>query len=102
VTPDQFEQLIERQTELIAALDAGDADTILSASMALADTLQIVRADNNGCNPKHLEQGLKLADAARIRVNYLTAWNRQKIDRLGQLRGQAVGGLYSKPSVLGL
>lgn len=101
MTLDRFEQLIERQTELIAALDARDADSILAASAALSEAVDLLRADNKASNPAYLDHGLKLADAARIRVNYLTVWNRQKIDRLAQLRGQATGTTYTKPRVLG-
>jgi hypothetical protein len=97
VTSNDFEHLIERQTELIAALDAGDADAIIAVSANMAAILRTIRDDAAKCNPKHIEQGLKLAEAARIRVNYLTAWNRQKIDRLAQLRGQATGTTYAKP-----
>jgi hypothetical protein len=100
VNADGFDRLIVRQTELIAALDAGDPDAILAASAAMADAVEAVRG---GQAPRlgHLDHGLKLADAARIRVNYLTAWNRQKIDRLAHLRGQSTDTVYAKPRFYG-
>jgi hypothetical protein len=38
---------------------------------------------------------MKQAEAARIRVKYLRAWNRQKIDRLAELRGQKSSIIYT-------
>lgn len=99
MTAGVFDQLTARQTELIAALDAGDPDAILAASAALANVLDAVRG-GAAINREYLDHGLKLADAARIRVNYLSACNRQKIDRLAQLRGQPVDIVYTKPRFL--
>jgi hypothetical protein len=89
--------VIDCQTRLIAALDARDADTILSASAALTQAVEILRVSPAAPNSDQLTLGLKQADAARIRVKYLTAWNRQKIDRLAELRGQFSGNIYAKP-----
>lgn len=100
MTADDFDRLIVRQTELIAALDVGDPDAILAASSALADAVEAVRG-GRAPNRDHLDHGMKLADAARIRVNFLTAWNRQKLDRLAVLRGQAADIVYAKPRIYG-
>lgn len=100
MTPGRFEILITRQTELIAALDAGDPDAILAASEAMASAVEAARGER-ASHRDHLDHGLKLADAARIRVKYLTAWNSQKIDRLAQLRGESIGTIYAKPRTLG-
>ncbi len=89
--------VIDCQTRLIAALDARDADAILSASAALAQAVEILRVSPATPNSDQLTLGLKQADAARVRVKYLTAWNRQKIDRLAELRGQFSGNIYPKP-----
>lgn len=94
-----IENILDFQAQLIGALDAGDADAILSVSAALANALEKLRADDGTVAPQSLELGLKQAEAARIRVKYLTAWNRQKIDRLGELRGQSTGNIYAKPHV---
>jgi NADPH:quinone reductase-like Zn-dependent oxidoreductase len=89
-----LDALIDCQAKLIAALDAQDADAILSASEGLAAAVATVRTD---CGKVPLEQvthGLKQAEAASIRVKYLTAWNRQKIDRLAEFRGHATANIY--------
>jgi hypothetical protein len=88
--------VIARQTDLIAALDAFDADAVLAASRALADVLAVLPQDEDATvDPEQLAYGLKQAEAARIRVKYLTAWNRQKIDRLAELRGQSSPHTYT-------
>lgn len=89
--------VIDCQARLIAALDARDADAILSASAALAQAVDILRPSSTSPDLDQLELGLKQAEAARIRVKYLTAWNRQKIDRLAELRGQLSGNIYTNP-----
>lgn len=88
--------VIDCQTRLIAALDARDADTILSATAALERSVQALRHQPNPVADERLAYGLKQAEAARIRVKYLTAWNRQKIDRLAECRGQASSATYAK------
>jgi hypothetical protein len=92
-----LEAILECQTRLIAALDAGDTDGIHSASVDLSAATQELRRHSGNVDRQSLELGLKQAEAARIRVKYLTAWNRQKIDRLAELRGQSTGNIYAKP-----
>jgi hypothetical protein len=87
--------IIARQTDLIAALDAFDADAVLVASRALAEVLAVLPQDEEPVDPEKLAYGMKQAEAARIRVKYLTAWNRQKIDRLAELRGQSSPHTYT-------
>jgi hypothetical protein len=87
--------IIARQTDLIAALDAFDADAVLVASRALAEVLAVLPQDEEAVDPGKLAYGMKQAEAARIRVKYLTAWNRQKIDRLAELRGQSSPHTYT-------
>ena len=89
-----IDRIIARQTDLIAALDAFDADAILVASRALAEVLAVIPQDKEPVDPEQLAYGMKQAEAARIRVKYLTAWNRQKIDRLAELRGQSSPHTY--------
>jgi MoxR-like ATPase len=86
--------IITRQADLIAALDAFDADAVVAASLALADALAALPGDDRPADPDQLAYGMKQAEAARIRVKYLTAWNRQKIDRLAEIRGQASPNTY--------
>ena len=87
--------LIARQTDLIAALDAFDSDAVVAASRALADVLAVLPDDKEPASPAQIAFGLKQAEAARIRVKYLTAWNRQKIDRLAEIRGQSSSATYT-------
>ncbi len=91
-----IENLIDCQTTLIAALDARDADAILSASHALQSAVDALRQSPIASDAGMLALGLKQTEAARIRVKYLTAWNRQKIDQLADLRGQSSGHIYTK------
>lgn len=91
-----IEAIVERQAELIAALDAGDADAIVAASKTLSATLGAFRAHTAIVDPARAEYALKQAHAASIRVNYLSHWTRQKIDRLAEHRGQKPGLTYTK------
>jgi hypothetical protein len=93
-----IEGVIDCQTRIIAALDAQDADAILSATVALEHAVEALRHQPNPVAPERLAHGLKQAEAARIRVKYLTAWNRQKIDRLAECRGQTSSITYAKAS----
>lgn len=92
-----IDQVIDCQTRLIAALDAREADAILAATDALADAVKALRLSAKTPAREKLSHGLKQSEAARIRVKHLTAWNRQKIDRLGEIRGQSNGNIYAKP-----
>ena len=87
---------LDCQAMLIAALDAGDVDAIEAASASLSAAAKELRGHRGGVDRSLLELGLKQADAARIRVNYLTAWNRQKIDRLAEYRGQSSPHIYAR------
>lgn len=100
MTAEAFDTVLRRQAELIAALDARDADEILAASNALSGAVELLRASRARVEKAGIDYGLKQSDAARIRVKYLTAWNRQKIDRLAELRGQMSLTTYAKPTVL--
>ncbi len=92
-----FQAVLDCQARLIAALDASDADAIQSASAALLAAMEELRLHRGGIDRSLLELGLKQTEAARIRVKYLTAWNRQKIDRLAELRGQSSSNIYANP-----
>lgn len=91
-----IDTVIDYQAQLIAALDAQDADAILSASAALERAIGTLRQQQNRVAGEKLAYGLKQVEAARIRVKYLTAWNRQKIDRLAECRGQTSSITYTK------
>lgn len=91
-----MQAVIDCQAQLITALDSQDADAILSASYALADAVERLRHSPALSVGDTLAFGLKQSEAARIRVKYLTAWNRQKIDRLAEVRGQISSATYVK------
>jgi predicted ATPase len=85
-----IEVLIERQTALIAALDSGDISAIEFATQDLASAVETVRAQDAWHDRSaldHLNYAMKQTHAARIRVNYLSEWTRQKIDQFAELRG---------------
>ncbi|MBL0925932.1 MAG: hypothetical protein IBJ12_15885 [Sphingomonadaceae bacterium] len=90
-----LDALLDCQAKLTAALDAQNADEILSASDALAVAVAAVRTTDGTVLPEQLAHGLQQAEAAGIRVKYLTAWNRQKIDRLAGFRGQSSSDTYA-------
>lgn len=90
-----IDSLIACQNDLIAALDARDADAVVASTHALAAAVEELSANDFVVNQELLVHGMKQAEAARIRVKYLTAWNRQKIDRLAELRGQKSAIIYT-------
>lgn len=90
-----IDSLIACQNDLIAALDARDADAVVASTHALAAAVDALSLDNIMVDQEQLAHGIKQAEAARIRVKYLRAWNRQKIDRLAELRGQKSSIIYT-------
>ncbi|WP_373474641.1 hypothetical protein [Sphingorhabdus sp.] len=92
-----MDAVLQQQAELIAALDMQDADAIMAASSALSTAIEKLRLQKQVPAQSQLSHGLKQAEAARIRVKYLTAWNRQKIDRLAECRGLASSAIYVMP-----
>lgn len=90
-----IDNLIACQNDLIAALDARDADAVVAATHALAAAVDALSANDVMVDQELLAHGMKQAEAARIRVKYLTAWNRQKIDQLAELRGQKSAIIYT-------
>jgi hypothetical protein len=83
-----LEKVIARQDELIGALDARDAAAIEAASLELADALRTLGAEGAvyGVEARRVEHALRQCQAARIRVNVLSDWTRQRIDRLTEVR----------------
>ena len=83
-----LDQVIARQEELIKALDGRDASAIEAATVELADALRALGAEGAvyGVAPKRLDHALRQTQAARIRVNVMSDWTRQRIDRLSEIR----------------
>lgn len=97
---ESLEQVIDRQGQLIDALDARDAEAIEAASLELAEALRVLGAEGAVYDvaPQRIDHALRQAQAARIRANILADWTRQRIDRLSEIRsGSAV--TYSKKGV---
>jgi hypothetical protein len=92
-----MDAVLQCQSDLIAALDSQDADAILTASGALSVAIEKLKQVRHAPAKEQVSYGLKQAEAARTRVKYLTAWNRQKIDRLAEYRGQASSAVYVMP-----
>lgn len=96
-----IDALIKCQDALIAALDARDAELIESATAALAAVIQTVKAQDvwrtatDGRDK--IDHAIRQSDAARIRVNYMADWTRQRIDQLNELRRGTPSMTYSMP-----
>jgi hypothetical protein len=90
--------VISCQEALLDALDARDVCAIESVSAALAKALAEARnADSwsdSGTLRQKVDHASKQATAARIRVNCLSQWTRQRIDRLNELRGAKLCDSY--------
>lgn len=90
MTDGAVKHLIACQAALIEALDAQDVHAIEAATTELAeavDALRRVAAAGGDEEAAQIDYALRQSQAARIRVNCLSQWNSQKIDRLQQIRG---------------
>ncbi len=82
--------LIDAQNALITALDSGDVAAIETATRHMAHAVEGVRTQDAWHDPDSIDDlnhAMKQTQAARIRVNYLSDWTRQKIDRFSEIRG---------------
>ena len=80
--------VIECQEKLIAAIDRCDAAAIEAATTELSSALSVLReqgAVRDG-DRERVEHAMKQAEASRVRVNVLSHWTRQRIDRLEEIR----------------
>ena len=95
-----LEHVIDCQQRLIEALDARDAAALEDATLELANALGALNA--NGAvydvEPTRLGFAMKQAQAARIRVNVLSDWTRQRIDRLAEVRS-GPSATYGKKTI---
>lgn len=84
-------QLTEASEGLIRALDKGSADAVEQAtqrfSKALAEVQSIGGWRGSPEVIEKLQYAMKLADAARARVNYLTDINRRRFEALCKAAG---------------
>lgn len=99
MTASAIELLIDAQSDLIAALDSGNVAAIENSTQAMAAAVKKVRAQDawrDTADLPKLDYAMKQSQAARMRINYLSDWTRQKIDRLFEIRG---GARASKPQL---
>ena len=91
--PTVLDQLIASETALIEALDGDDVAVLETAMTDFRDTLDLLKSKGAWhATPEtvaQLTRALALADAARVRVNYLTDRTRRRIDLLGEAAGVA-------------
>ena len=93
-------RMIERQHQLLAALDSRDVAALETAVAALAEAVAAAKVPDAWIDDGELREKLGTAlrqnDAARTRVNILTDWTRQRTARLAELRGQSAPLTYGK------
>jgi hypothetical protein len=98
VTAVGIELMIARQDDLVRAMDARDLDGIEKATRALAQCVEqfgsVSGVRDTGHERAQVEHALKQSNALKMRVNTLTGWTRQRIDRLAELRGQPAPNAY--------
>ncbi len=95
---DILDRVTECQASLIDALDSQDVDAIEKSTGDLAAMLDEIsslrpfppKTDDNA----RLDYAIRQSNAASMRVNYLSSWTRQRIDRLAELRGGNLAGKH--------
>lgn len=99
MTADAIEQLIASQDALMQAIDARDVDAMnLAAQGVRAATASVAAQDvwhSRSDSRARVELAMRQSDALKIRVNTLTAWTRQRLDRLAELRGSSIAPIYN-------
>jgi hypothetical protein len=92
-----IESVIACQERLIAALDARDVNVLETVTVELDRALQELQARGavHEREGGQLDYALRQSTAARIRVNVLADWTRQKIDRISEIR-QTGSSTYAK------
>lgn len=98
-----LDALVRHQHALIAALDADDPAAIVASSQEMEQALVQVRAAAApyGLEAKALaEESLRLADAARVRVNVLADLTGRRLDRCSAATGRPGGAVYGRNAKL--
>lgn len=90
---DPLALLVTCQDRLIAALDSRSPDEIAVASAALAEAVASFTTSSATIVPARdradLDHAARQCEAARMRVNILSDWTRQRIAKLAELRSGA-------------
>jgi hypothetical protein len=86
-----LDRLTQASEGLIQALDKGSAAAVEEATRKFSDALEQIRAIGGWHGSpeiiEKLQHAMKLADAARARVNYLTDINRRRFEMLCKAAG---------------
>lgn len=98
--PAALERFERAERDLIAALDSRDVEALEVSVATFGKAVEEVRALGGWRDhPQIVDQARRcqtLADAAGIRVNFLTDANRQRIEALATARGNVAGGAYRR------
>jgi uncharacterized membrane protein len=98
--PATLERFERAQRDLIAALDSRDVEALEASVATFGKAVEEVRVQGGWRDhPQIVDQVVQcraLADAAGIRVNFLTDANRQRIEALATARGNIAGGAYRR------
>lgn len=90
-----LDDLILREKALIAAIDADDVTAIEAETSAFREALLRVRTAGGWREvpgaASRADEALALADAARVRVNYLTDLTRRRMEKLARAAGRPEG-----------
>ena len=93
-----LDRLASSHEALIAALDANDLAGIEAATAALSEAVEAARgidmSGQNGALKERLSSLAVLAQAAQIRVNFLTDHVRRRVDTLAALAGRPQAMTY--------
>ncbi len=86
-----LENVISCQERMIDALDKRDVEALEAVTAELQTAISSLRAlgavhEREGSN---LDYALRQSNAARIRVNVLADWTRQRIDQVSDIRSTA-------------
>jgi len=93
-----LDRLASCHEALIRALDGDDLDAIESSTLALADAVASARAQQDWASTPAVRERLlslaALAQAAQIRVNFLTDTIRRRVNAMAALRGSEPAMTY--------
>ena len=94
-----IQSIIAIQAGLIEALDARDVGRIESATKDLARAIGQIRNRGGmvvgGGHRDDLGHALKQTEALKTRVNFMALRNRERLEKLGQMRGAAAPHVYA-------
>jgi len=93
-----LDRLASSHEALIRALDGNDLEAIETATLALADAVGSARANRDWASTPDVKERLlslaALAQAAQIRVNFLTDTIRRRVNAMAALRGSEPAMTY--------